>query len=37
VSGERSANELQPLDIIVDYGRALLDHAHYSIGDGFGP
>jgi len=37
VSGQRLANELQPLDIIVDDGRALLDHAHDSIGDGFGP
>jgi hypothetical protein len=37
VSGERPANELQPLDIIVNDGRAPLDHAHDSIGDGFGP
>jgi hypothetical protein len=33
VSGERTANEAQPRDIIVDDGRALLDHAHYCISD----
>lgn len=37
VSGQRPANELQTLDIIVDDGRVPLYHAHDSIGDGFGP
>ena len=38
MGGERLANESQPFDIIGYDGRALLDHAHYSIGDGgFGP
>jgi len=34
MGGERLADETQPLDIVVDHGSALLDHAHHGIGDG---
>jgi hypothetical protein len=34
VGGERLSDETQPLDIVIDHGRALLDHAHDRIGDG---